>query len=145
MFFNNCPELELFVSFDLNRYPYTACAVEYFYNKYSNRFLFKPGDSIKTIPDFINNYPYFQFDLIFVDGCHAYEWALSDITNARRLAHKDSILWVDDVPEDFSGPVGQAVLECERQGLIQIIGVNKSDHPTQFSRSWLEAKFLFSE
>lgn len=141
-FFNNLEDIQLFVSFDINRYAYTGCAVNYFYKKFQNRFMFVPGDSMQTVPEFIKNYPSFRFDLIFIDGCHAYDWAVSDIINCRKMAHANTILWIDDVPPDLSGPIGEAVQKCQMDGIIDIIKVHESNHPTQYGRSWLEAKFI---
>ncbi len=142
-FFNNLEDLELFASFDINHHAYTGCAVNYFYTKFQNRFMFTPGDSMKTVPKFIKNYPFFRFDLIFIDGCHAYDWVISDIIHCKEMAHADTILWVDDVPSDLSGPIGEAVKKCQDDGIIEIIQIHQSNHPIQYARSWLEAKFIW--
>jgi predicted O-methyltransferase YrrM len=143
VFFNTCKELELFVSFDINHYPYTPVAVKYFYREYGNKFIFNPGDSLQTVPRFQSNYPFMRFDLIFIDGCHAYEWAMGDLINMKRMAHPKTVLWIDDVPPDFSGPIGLAVRTCEAQGIIRIIKLHDSSHPIQFGRHWVEAEYIF--
>jgi len=141
-FFNNCEDLILFVSFDINHYPYTNCAIEYFTKKFGSKFLFNPGDSMVTVPRFKENHPDYKFDLIFIDGCHAYKWAMSDIMHTRTMAHANTILWIDDVPPNLSGPIGKAVTECVEKGIIEIFEIHHSVHPTQHGRSWLEARFI---
>lgn len=143
MFFNTCKNLELFASFDINHHPYTQVAVDYFYNTFGNRFLFRSGDSLKTVPQLHIDRPDLRFDLIFIDGCHHIEWAMGDILNMRNMAHSKTILWIDDVDAQFSGPVGQAAKACAEQGLIRLIKVHESQHPTQYGRSWLEAEYIF--
>lgn len=129
-FFNNCPDLELFVSFDINHHPYTSVAAEYFYEKHGNKFIFVPGDSLKTLPSFKKRHNFlYKFDLIFVDGCHAYEWALSDIKHSRNMAHSNTVLWIDDVPPDLSGPIGKAVKECVKNKIIEIVEHHIASHP----------------
>jgi len=37
-----------------------------------------------------------KFDLIFIDGCHEFRYAMTDLMNCRQLAHKDTIVALDD-------------------------------------------------
>lgn len=79
-------------SFDINQYEYTNYGVRYFAEYYPGRHEFISGNSLETVP----NYPDKKFDLIFVDGAHDYNTALQDVHNCRRLAHKDTIVIMDD-------------------------------------------------
>ena len=54
------------------------------------------GDSKKTIPEFGKDNPNEKFDLIFIDGNHSYVGAKTDIENCKQLAHKDTIVILDD-------------------------------------------------
>ena len=38
-----------------------------------------------------------EFDLIWIDGAHGYPYVCSDITNAIRLSHAQTILMCDDI------------------------------------------------
>ncbi|MFS8563825.1 MAG: class I SAM-dependent methyltransferase [Rhabdochlamydiaceae bacterium] len=139
-FFQACPNLELFVSFDINSHDYTKHAVDYLSNKYSERFLFVAGDSAVTVPKFCIDYPHQLFDLIYVDGNHTFEYAFGDIFNCGSLAHLKTILWVDDYSAQ---EVYTAMKALEIRGVIKILNVYHSSE-----RCWAEAQytapFLFS-
>jgi predicted O-methyltransferase YrrM len=141
-FFNRLPNLELFASFDINRWPYTKYAVEYLQNKHKERFFFVEGDSLKTVPLFAQHFPHHKFDLIYIDGCHAFDWALGDILHAKELAHPSTTLWIDDVQPDFLNPVGAAVQFCARLGLIHI-GQSLICESPYGQRYWIEARYLY--
>ena len=66
-------------------------------DEYPSRHTLILGDSIKTIPIFTTNNPNKTFDLIFIDGGHAYETALADLLNCKTLAHSETIIIVDDI------------------------------------------------
>ena len=85
-------------SFDINHYGYTNYGVRYFAEHYPGRLEFIPGNSMDTVPV----YPDKKFDLIFLDGGHDYNTALQDLHNCRRLAHKDTIVIMDDTVTNIS-------------------------------------------
>ena len=62
-------------------------------NKYPNRHELILGNSIKTLPEYIKNYK--KFDLIFMME-HDYDVCKSDLINCKELAHKDTIVVLDD-------------------------------------------------
>ncbi len=140
-FFLQCPHLEQFVSFDLNLYPATRLAVEYFTEKYQNRFQFIEGDSLIKVPEFAQKKGAATFDLIYVDGCHLFQWTLGDILNGKQLAHEKTLLWVDDVKP--SNQVGQAVQFLETIGFIQVEEKFRSDDPIYGERNWIQARYLW--
>ena len=136
-FFNTCPHIELFVSFDINHHDYTQHAINYLSLKYQDRFLFVEGDSTLTIPKFSKQYPYEAFDLIYVDGCHLFDYALADIINAKKLAHPNTILWIDDFHD---GDVNRAVMLLCSLNFIRLLNVH-----TSLDRCWVEARYAFEE
>lgn len=83
-------------SFDINTHSYVKCGKEYIDKKFPTRHTLIIGDSVKTIPEYINTNPNTKFDIIFIDGGHTYEVALADINNCKNLAHKDTIVIMDD-------------------------------------------------
>ena len=87
-------------SFDLgvHFHQYLKQGKRFINSVYPNRHTLVLGDSTKMIPHFIkNNNNKIRFDLIFIDGGHDYDIALSDIVNSKKLANENTILIVDDI------------------------------------------------
>lgn len=82
-------------SLDLGHYSFVKLAKQEIDKRHPNRHNLKLGDSMITIPKLVNitNEPY---DLIFIDGGHSYEVAKSDLVWCKKLAHKNTILIMDD-------------------------------------------------
>jgi predicted O-methyltransferase YrrM len=80
-------------SFDLGRNSYVSTAKEYIDKTYPGRHTLILGDSTKTVPIFNPDGP---FDFIFIDGGHEYDIASADFRNCFRLAHRDTIVALDD-------------------------------------------------
>ncbi len=85
------------VSFDINIHKYTKVGKEYIDKTYVNRHTLIIGDSMISVPEYIKSNSHKKFDLIFIDGGHDYKVAKADVENCRQLAHKDTIVIVDDV------------------------------------------------
>jgi len=95
VFLKNNSKLTL-TSFDLGSHDYVLTAKEYIDVMYQNRHTLILGDSTITIPKYINDNPNKKFDVIFIDGGHDYSIANADLQNCMNLAHKDTIIIIDD-------------------------------------------------
>jgi predicted O-methyltransferase YrrM len=136
IFLQHVPKSKV-VSFDINKHRYTNAGVEFISGKYQARFEFVEGDSQTSIRDYFIAHPQEKFDLIYIDGCHQFETCLNDILNFKLLAHKNSILWVDD----FNFPdVQRAVEFAEQLRIIQVVKSEYSADQTGF-RAWVEARY----
>lgn len=84
-------------SFDLGDYPYVAVGKEFIDREFPGRHELVLGDSRATLPEFARRVKGFQFDLIFIDGGHAYETARADLVNARLVSSEQTLVVMDDL------------------------------------------------
>lgn len=123
LFLKNNPDLTL-ISFDIGEHDYVLTGKRYIDKMFPGRHTLIIGDSTMSIPKFIKDNPHAKFDLLFIDGCHEYEIAKTDLENCKHLAHKDSIFIMDDtIFSDIGygqwniGPT-RAIIELHKQGLL---------------------------
>jgi predicted O-methyltransferase YrrM len=114
-------------SFDLGDRGSVPYAKKFMDLKYPTRHTLIIGDSTQTIPEWAKRNDTMQ-DLLFIDGGHTYEIAMADIMNCKALAHKDTIVAIDDVcmavadqQEWTLGPT-KAWSECMMNGVISMEG-----------------------
>ncbi len=133
-FFQTCPKLKKFVSFDINSHEYTKVAVEYLSQKYPDAFQFIPGNSRKTVPAYTIVYPNAKFDLIYIDGDHSYSGAVRDILNCKSLANSKTILLIDDYSPEME--VKKAVDDMVSRGIIVLEDIYHAE-----DRCWVKAYY----
>lgn len=116
--FLNSSDCQKLVSFDISTHPYVRTGVEFMKKKFGDRFEFIQGDSQREIPRYAATHLGEKFDLIFIDGNHAFDSVVADIRNCKQLAHRETFLWFDDynAEEPKSG-----VDFCVQEGLITIL------------------------
>jgi predicted O-methyltransferase YrrM len=83
-------------SFDLGAHNYVTTAKQFIDKTYPNKHTLILGDSRITVPNYCKNNNT-KFDVIFIDGGHDYDIARADMQNCAQLAHKDTVVILDDV------------------------------------------------
>ena len=127
-------------SFDLGEHDYVAAAKAYIDATYPNRHNLILGDSRETIPKFIKGNPNKKFDVIFIDGGHDYKISNADLNNCFHLAHKDTIVIMDDTIftmgwEDFWS-LGPTRTWTEHLQQNKIIELNRKNYSKGHGMSW---------
>lgn len=102
LFLKNNLKLSL-TSFDLGIHDYISTSKSYIDFFYPERHKLILGDSRETVPRFISENKDVKFDVIFIDGGHEYDIATKDIQNCFHLAHKDTLVILDDTMFTSSG------------------------------------------
>ena len=144
LFLKNNPLLKV-TSFDIGEHEYYKKGKEYIDCLYPERLTLIIGDSTFIIPFYTLSNPGKTFDIIFIDGGHDYHIAYADLMNCRKLAHKDTILILDDtvftpkyVMSHTLGPT-KVWKEAIEQGVITEI--NHGDYTFGRGMSW--GKYVF--
>ena len=144
IFLKNNKDLTL-TSFDLGQHPYVIAAKEYIDTTYPNRHTLIIGDSRKTIPSYLQSHKLQKFDIIFIDGGHDYDIAKSDIENCFHLAHKDTIVILDDTMFtngwEHGYTIGPTKTWTEHLQQNKIIELNRKDYCPGRGMSW--GKYAF--
>jgi predicted O-methyltransferase YrrM len=126
------------VSFDIGTHNYIQQGKDYIDAKYPGRHTLVLGDSTKTVPEYKLDEP---FDVIFIDGGHAYEVARADLENCKRLAHANTLVFMDDTVRSnphwnifFNKGPTRAWLEMVEQKVVEDLGFE--DYKKSRGMSW---------
>ena len=144
VFLGNNPSSTL-TSFDLGYHMYVNIGKEYIDMTYPNRHTLIIGNSNTTIPEYVNNNPNKLFDVIFIDGNHNYEIVNKDLKNCRQLAHKDTIVIIDDTiytdgwKRNYTIGPTKAWIEYLEKGIITEL--NRVEYKSGVGMSW--GKYIF--
>lgn len=138
VFLENLPHLKYFISCDIGWHPYTRPVAEFFTKKYEGKFFYLEGDSGIVLPKLADSLAKLPCDLIYIDGCHTYLNAFFDILNAKIVAHKNTILWIDDYDQD---EVKKAVDTLVMLKKIKILNQFQTTDADGAFRFWVEARF----
>lgn len=124
-------------SFDLMAHPYVSCGKKFIDTKYPGRHKLIKGESKQILPKFIKQNKELSFDLVFIDGDHAFNSVLADLINMRRLSHEKTIVVIDDFKENW--PVKQAYQICLKHGLI-----HEGKEYQSGDKVWLETTYNYA-
>ena len=129
-FFTNSPNLIQSVAYvEDKRYdPFCRAACDYLARKYRSKW-----KEASEGPEEITSAKS-PFDLI-----HIQPRTLKALIQAKQLAGKDTLLWINDynVPLTY-----QIVSEAVEKGILEIVTIHSSGEQSDF-RSWVEARYLF--
>jgi predicted O-methyltransferase YrrM len=99
------PDVEV-VSFDLGATRWVPTAKKLIDRRFPGRHTLILGDSRETVPKFKASNPEVAFDLVFIDGGHAYEIARADLVNMHELASDSTAVIMDDLVPQFAFGAG---------------------------------------
>lgn len=144
VFLKNNPTLKL-TSFDIARSNVVYFSKKYIDDKYPDRHNLIIGDSNITVPNYFNCNNDIKFDIIFIDGGHEYEVCKNDLNNCFNLAHKDTIVMLDDTcfTKDwgFSWTFGPTKVWEEFVNKNKIFEINRIDYERARGMSWGKYNF----
>jgi len=143
VFLKNNDSLTL-TSFDIGLYKYVNVANKYIESIYPNRHTLILGDSLISVEKYISNNKDKKFDVIFIDGGHDYNVADSDLKNCAKLAHKDTIVILDDtyyLPDGADWTKGATRTWTEHISDKKIIELGRKQYEKNRGMSWGKYNF----
>jgi predicted O-methyltransferase YrrM len=121
-----------FTIFDINQHKYTEPCYTYIKSKFSNvSFEFVKGNSIKTMPEWINLHSSLigTYDVVHLDGGHSEECILNDIKHSDMLVKKGGLIIIDDTnAKHINNHVNRILSSGKYKEITDIIKTTKHLH-----------------
>jgi hypothetical protein len=106
-FLGESPEL-LYVEYVEKQPMFQPAALKYINDEFPGRLITVKGNSNSSVPEFAKQHPGFKCDFISIAGSHNPPQPFFDIYHLHALAHKDTILVLDDM-QDLYGELERAM------------------------------------
>jgi len=91
--FLSCNSICDLYSLDIGRHDYLSIGKECIDKLFPDRHYLIIENSVNYLKDIDTK---IKYDLIFIDGNHNYEFVIQDLLNCKKIAHKDTIVILDD-------------------------------------------------
>jgi len=127
-------------SFDLGCHDYVVHGKNYIDMTFPNRHILVIGDSTLAVPKWYEENKDKKFDVIFIDGGHGYDTAKADLENCMKLAHKDTLVIMDDTTYtpgwEREHTIGPTKVWLEYIAANKLIELGKKDYGEGRGMSW---------
>lgn len=127
------------VSFDIAAHSYVDCSKAFIDQEFPRRHNLVVGDSKITIQEYAHANDE-NFDLVFIDGGHDHKTVEADLSNCKTIAHKDTIVIMDDYMPGVhygEGPV-KAWDEAIMEGFVMQDSMHTGDN-----HKWVVGRYIF--
>ena len=99
------------VSFDIGSHDYLHVGKEYIDKTFPDRHQLFLGNSLTTVPNYIQENPGKTFDFIFIDGGHDYETVKNDLECCAEVVDNGGTILCDDYNLSYAPGVKKAIDE----------------------------------
>jgi len=132
------------VSFDLANQAHSAKAKTYLDSRFPGRHQLVTGDSKAALPDYVTKNPNQKFDLIFIDGSTDPNVTWSDLRNCKNLAHKDTIVVMNNVVlnQKWRKPENVGPTETWNKARAKRLVVEHGHIDLKLANGWSWGKFV---
>jgi len=113
--------------FDIDEHNYSILCLDYIKSVFNNNIDYIEGNSIYTIPLFINNND-IKYDLIHIDGGKNKECIINDMKNANILIKPNGIIIINDTHFEYISDIVDNYIKSNEYEEIQLLELNNISH-----------------
>lgn len=115
-----CPQANA-VLFDMPYKKWSHPAFDFLRSEYEGRLEITEGNSLVSIPDYIQQHPNLQCDLVAIDGSKDPAVRLQDFLNLEKVSHRNTLLLLDDASIEM---IKEDYISNKRDNLIEALHTN---------------------